>query len=150
MVRKEDYEGLTIEEIAKLINEHKLALKILNSLYAKHRGSREEQSDLEVAIDILIDRLGYNKHDTVKVDAKELGKLYIEETSYKKTHSKKSIELVATGIVAEVLDYYDCQYELDELLDVFGVSSRSFYKEKERIEDFANTVYWKKPKRRWI
>ena len=150
MIRREDYEGLTIEEITRLINEHRLALKILSSLYAKHRGNREEQSDLEVAIDILIDSLGFNKHKTIKTDAKQLGKLCIEETSYKEKHSKRSIELVATGIVAEVLDYHDCQYELNDLLDVFGISNKSFYREKERIEDFANTVYWKQPKKRWI
>jgi len=146
MIRREDYEGLTIEEIARLINEHRLALKILTSLYAKHRAEREEQSDLDINIDILIDSLGYNKQPIIKADAKELAKFYTEETVYKKKHSKRSVELIATAVVAEVLDYHDCHYELNELLDIFGISKKAFFKEKERVEEFADAVYWKYPK----
>jgi len=148
MIRRSDYEDLTADELRQLIKEHKLALKILQSLYGECRAEEEKVADLDILIDILLDNLGYSKHTILFTDAKALGKSYLEDSKFKKRHGRKNIELLATVTVAEVLDYYDYSYEIDELLSVFGVDKKRFFREKSRIEEYASTVYWKQPKRR--
>ena len=146
MIKKSDYEDLTADELRQLIKEHKIALKVLQSLYAQCRSEREQVSDLDVCIDIILDNLGYNKHNILFLDAKNLGKMYIEDSKYKKRHGKRNTELIATAIVGEILDYYDYNYELNDLLDVFGIEKKQYFREKEKIEEYASTVYWKYPR----
>lgn len=148
MIKKSDYKDLTADELKQLIKEHKLALKILQSLYGECRAESEQVSDIEICIDILLDNLGYSKHNILFRDAKNLGQMYVEDSEYGKHHGRKNTELLATVIVAEVLDYHDYNYEIDDILNVFGVDKKQFFREKSHIEEYATTVYWKQPKRR--
>lgn len=148
MIKRSDYGDLNADELRQLIKRHKIALKILQSMYGEHRAEHETISDFDVAVDIIISSLGYEKHDILFEDSKLLGKAYLSDTNYKSSHGKRSIELIATAIVGEVLDYHCYNYDENELLSVFSIDKIDYIKEKANVREYANTVYWKSPSRR--
>jgi hypothetical protein len=144
--RMSEWSGLKKDEIRILIGKYSKILRSLRCEYNKRNNVYKIDIDLpnelqKTSLNVL-GILSLND-DVMRTDVLKLLESFYKYYNWSISHGAYTNELLAVCIVTEVINHWNIKYDLDNLLEIFGLDRLSYNNLYYRIHQYADLNYWK-------
>lgn len=140
------WDGLKKEEIGTLIKKYSKIVRSLRSEYNK----RCNVYNIEITLPGDIQKTALNllgilsiKDNVIRTDVSNLSEDFYKYYDWSNSHGAYSNETLAVCITTEVLNHWMIHYDLDYILEMFGIDKKSYNQLLYKVNMYAETEYWK-------
>ena len=145
------WDSLKSQEINILIGVYRQRIRSLMKEYNLRKNAEKDEfrkeyltsSSLEELSKDLLIRIGFKTPIYLEESVGISRKFHLEYDWYK-NHGRYSNDLLATCIIAQILNYYDVNYNTSTLLSIYDISRVQLFKLYQIIDSWCQDEYWKK------
>ncbi len=143
------WDSLTSQEINILIGVYRQRIRSLMKEYNLRKSAEKDEfrkeyltsSDLEELSKDLLIRMDIKIPIYIEEAVGIARKFHLEYDWYK-NHGRYSNDLLATCIVAQILNFYDVKYNTSTLLSMYDSSRVQFFKLYQLLDEWCSKEYW--------